>query len=330
MRPRAVILNDTATRHHHGCARVMRILAQGLEAAGIEVAHRIPARADWARDRRHLAAIRAAQLVVVNGEGTLHDGAPLGARLLSVLDHEAAAGKPIALVNALWEANPPDWNRWLPRLALAAARDQASAAALREGGASAARWIPDLSLAGEPSRGAAARAGLVVGCSVRAGPRAALGRAAQAWGATYLPTKTLRHPAWRLAPARAALWRAYTGVWRGPVPRFVLAQDEDAYLAALAAAEGHATGRFHGLCLSFVTRTPVLALASRGSKVERLLADAGLGTARLVTPAALAALPAAAARRPWEPWEEAALDAFLAQARAGAARLFADLRGLCS
>src|SRR3712207_8038261 len=46
------------------------------------------------RSEGFLASLRASQVVVINGEGTLHDGAPLGARLLSVLDHPAAEGKP--------------------------------------------------------------------------------------------------------------------------------------------------------------------------------------------------------------------------------------------
>jgi 3-deoxy-D-manno-octulosonic-acid transferase len=56
-------LNDTSTRYHHGCARVMRLLVRGLEDAGIEIAARVPARADWARDAR-----------VVRGVGPLRGG----------------------------------------------------------------------------------------------------------------------------------------------------------------------------------------------------------------------------------------------------------------
>ncbi len=140
--PAAVILNDTSTRYHHGCARVMRLLTAGLENAGLTITRRIPARADWTRDAAALAALRAAQVIVINGEGTLHDGAPAGERLLSVLD--AAPGVPVALVNALWENNPPAWDDALRRMALVSARDSRSAAAMSA--AAPTRWLPDLSL----------------------------------------------------------------------------------------------------------------------------------------------------------------------------------------
>ena len=325
---RAVLLNDTSTRFHHGCARVVRLLVEGLAREGVEVAARSPARADWARDRAFLEALGSADLVVVNGEGTLHDGAPLGARLLSVLDHPLAAAKPVALVNALWERNPPCWDRWLPRLALAAARDEGSAEALRRGGALEARALPDLSLSAPWEGAAGSRRGLVVGDSVRAAPRRALARAAQRLGAAYLPTKTARGRLWRWGPARAALWRAYTGAWSGPLPPLELAPDEGAYLARLARAEGHATGRFHGVCLSLLAGTPVWAVASATSKVERLLAEAGLPS-RLLSAEALERLSPEEARRPLADSEARAVAAYLARARGEARRLFADLRALC-
>jgi hypothetical protein len=327
-RPRAVLLNDTSARFHHGCSRVMRLLVRGLEDVGIEIAARSPARADWAKDEAFLAAIRSAQVVVINGEGTLHDGAPLGARLLSVLDHPDARGKPVALVNALWERNPPEWDRWLRELALASARDSGSAEAMA-GVRGGSRWVPDLSLSAVGEIVSVARHGIVVGDSVRFETRQRLARSAQRLGATYVPTKTLRHPAWEWPTARRLLWRAYNGVWTGRVPRFGMPDDEMAYLTRLGRAEAHVTGRFHAVCLSFLTGTPVLAVASRTSKIERLLRDAGLGDGRLLSPEALESLTLIEARRPWEPEEREAIAEFLLRAREGAQALFAEIRALC-
>jgi hypothetical protein len=307
----------------------MRLLVLGLEEAGVEVAARSPARADWARDARFVEALERAQVVVINGEGTLHDGAPMGARLLAVLDHPAARGKPVALVNALWERNPPEWDGWLRRLALAAARDSGSAEAMRAGGAAGVRWLPDLSLSAPGEVLAGARGGLVVGDSVRFEARRVLARAAQRLGADYVPTKTLGGAVWRVGAARRVLWRAYNGVWGGPVPGFEMMPDEGSYLARIARAEGHVTGRFHAVCLSMLTGTPVLALASRTSKIERLFRDAGLGDGRLLSAEALERLTPEEARRPWDAPEREAVAEFLAMGQREARRLFADIRGLC-
>ncbi|NCO87342.1 MAG: polysaccharide pyruvyl transferase family protein [Rhodobacterales bacterium] len=320
----AVILNDTSHRYHHGCARVMTNLVAGLTAQGFDL-YRIPARTDWSANAAHRHAIAGAALVVINGEGTLHDGAPAGARLLAATEATAA---PVALVNALWQDNPPEWSPLLARCALIAARDSASAAAMASATGRAVRWLPDLSLATPATITDLPRNGLVLGDSVRAAPRKALARAAQRLGAEYLPTKTLQAPIWRSQTARALLWRAYTGVWSGPVPRFEMARDTAAYLARLSAAAGHVTGRYHGVCLSLLSGTPVLAVASVTSKVQGLLADAGLGDARLLTPQALDALTPATALRPYDSAERAAIQDFLTRAQDGAARLFADLGAL--
>jgi hypothetical protein len=169
----------------------------------------------------------------------------------------------------------------------------------------------------------------VVGDSVRLEARRGLAKAAQRLGACYVPTKTLRGRVWDLGVARSLLWRGYNGVWTGRVPDFEMPGDEGAYLARLARAEGHVTGRFHAVCLSMLTGTPVLALASRTSKIERLLRDAGLGEARLLTAEALERLTPEEAVRPFSPAEKAAIAGFLTQARTEARRLFADVRGLC-
>jgi polysaccharide pyruvyl transferase WcaK-like protein len=304
----------------------MRLLVAGLEIAGFSVGLRVPARKDWTRDGPILDALRKAQVIVINGEGTLHDGAPQGAKLLEVV--EAAQGVPVALVNALWERNPPEWTARLAGMALVAARDSRSAAAMTSAIGRPVRWLPDLSLSAPAELAAHPRDGLIVGDSVRADSRRLLARAAQDLGATYLPTKTLSGTLWQVGVLRTLLWRGYNGVWRGSVPRFEMAANEAEYLVHIASAEGHVTGRFHAVCLSMLTETPFFALASRTSKIETLLADAGLGHDRLVSADDLAALTAATAVRPFSGAETAALRDFRAMAVTEAARLFADIRGL--
>lgn len=327
-KPVAVVFNDTSTRYHHGCARVMRLLVSGLETAGFTVGQRVPARTDWRRDANIIDALRRAQVIVINGEGTLHDGAASGERLLAVV--EAARDVPVTLVNALWENNPPAWSAPLGRMALVAARDSRSAAAMTAATGRPVRWLPDLSLSAPAEMEPQPRAGLIVGDSVRAESRHLLARAAQQLGATYLPTKTLQGQFWQIGALRALLWRGYNGVWRGRPPRFDMAADEADYLGRIARAEAHVTGRFHAVCLSMLTETPFFALASRTSKIQTLLTDAELGHERLIDASSLAALTQTTAVRPFSAAEIAALREFRAMAVREAARLFADIRELAA
>ena len=66
VKPKAVLMNDTSTRYHHGCARVMRLLVDGLERHGLEIIARSPARHDWEKDARFLEAVRQADVIVTS------------------------------------------------------------------------------------------------------------------------------------------------------------------------------------------------------------------------------------------------------------------------
>ncbi len=62
--PKCVILNDTSTRYHHGCIRVMEQLKSGLVDRGITIAACAPARHDWENDPKLIEHIRRCDLVV--------------------------------------------------------------------------------------------------------------------------------------------------------------------------------------------------------------------------------------------------------------------------
>lgn len=321
---RAVILNDTSTRYHHGCARVMRLLVEGLERHGLTITARSPARHDWASDAGFLDAMRAAHVIVVNGEGTLHHGRSAGARLLDLGGHAARGNTPLALVNALWQDNPESWSVPLSRFDLIAARDSASARSISEAKGHEVRWLPDLSLSAPADTGPAHRHGVIVGDSVKSAPRRALGRAAtRLTNTTLVPTKTLTSGAWRFAAARAALAATWYG--RLGLPALEMPVNEIAYLDRVARAELHLTGRFHAVCFSMLTETPFLALGSNASKIERLLADAELGPSRLVHAEALDPPPATA---PFTEAELTAIRGFREMAQARAETLFADIAAL--
>lgn len=329
-RPRVVVMNDTSGRSHHGCARVMRLLIAGLERQGLSVTARSAAHGDWSRDAAFMAALGQADLVVINGEGTLHHGKPAGERLLSVIDHPARGATPVALINALWQDNPPEWAGWLDRAALIATRDSRSAAVLAaQLGTGRVRHLPDLSLTDGPAPQPGPRDRLIVGDAVRLSTRRALARAARRLHAdAIIPTKTRAGGVWSIPPLRATLGAAYLGTHPFGLPPLQLPGDEPAYLAALGRARMHLTGRFHAICLSLVTGTPFLAVASNSWKIEALLADAGLPSDRILDEAALQTLRPADLDRPFSARETDGIAAFLARAQAQAEALFADLATL--
>lgn len=327
--PTAVILNDTAMRGHHGCSRVMRLLVAGLESRGIRVAARAPAHTDWAKNHAFVQALGAADLLVVNGEGTLHHGRADGARLLDVLRHPARRA-PAALVNALWQENPAGWGEALAGFSLIAARDSQSAEAMRAAQSEVAvRMVPDLSLSQTAPAGAAAQTLLIFGDSVRWGTRRTLAQTARRLGAdALLPTKTLPGALWRLPGISAGLSALYYGTHPFGLPQLRLAHNEADYLNYLGSARLHVTGRFHGVCLSLLVGAPFIAVGSNSWKIEALLDDAGLPRNRLLAPEKLARLGPADLARPFSMSETTAIASYLIRAQTEAARLFDDLAKL--
>ena len=327
-KPRVVVMNDTSGRSHHGCSRVMRLLLQGLDRHGMEVTFRSPARHDWGKDAAFLAALDRADLVVINGEGTLHHGRAEGERLLQVIPLAKAKGVPVALINALWQENPASWSDLLSGAALIATRDGRSAAQIAQSLGANVRVLPDLSLSAgaEPQPGPRDR--LYFGDSVRWSTRRALALAAGRLGAdALLPTKTRTSALWSHWPSAPLLSALYHGVGWG-LPPLRLAADEARYLALLGRARMHVTGRFHGICLSLVTGTPFLTTGSNSWKIEALLADAGLPANRAIAETALPDLTAADLQRPFTPQESLGIAAFLARAHTETEALFADLAKL--
>jgi len=326
---RVVILNDTSERQHHGCSRVMRILKSGLNDVGFQIIATAPARHDWAADMNFKAALAAADLIVINGEGTLHHGRPAGEALVRVVDELTARGRPVALVNALYQSNPKLWARHLRQMALLAARDARSGAQMAAAAPDVPlRVMPDLSLCEGAIATDAVRDLVIFGDSVRLNQRRALVRAARNCDADMiLPMKTRRSWPWRLGPLKRALYAGYCGMV-SPVGRVVLVADEAAYIETISRAKMHVTGRFHSVCLSLVTGTPFLALGSNSWKVEALLDEAGVAADRLVSLDELAQMGRADMDRPFTVQEKANIAGFLTHAQDSGDRLFRDLAAL--
>lgn len=324
----AVLLNDTSLRFHHGCSRVSRQIKTLLHQHDITVTASSYAHTDWTKNSEFLKHLKTADVIIINGEGTLHHGAARAQPLLDIITSPLSANRPICLINALWQNNPQNWADIADQCAIVSVRDSQSAKELADAGVSNVRFIPDLSLTGTTGIERAAKPhGIIVGDSVRYETRKLLAAQAQALGAHYIPTKTLQSRLWTFPPAAAVLWRVYNGIYSGKVPDFSMAKDDHHYLDILSHAAGHITGRFHGVCLSILAQTPFLALTSVTSKVQTLIADAGLDQSRVISPSDFQKNPHHIPPQ-FSPTEQENIRNFVAMANQRARGLFADIRGL--
>ena len=89
---KVVIVNDTAVRPHFGCELVMQTYREQLKRVDIELIKTIP-------KGRAIQIPDSTDMVLVNGEGTLHDG-----RRHDFIN--IAKKYPSILLNSVWQNNP--------------------------------------------------------------------------------------------------------------------------------------------------------------------------------------------------------------------------------
>lgn len=286
---KAVLLNDTRPDSHHGSERVVNVVISGLERAGVKTIATAAVGSRWWENSDVTAGLAQANVIVINGEGTLHHGGDRGRDLLRIMDDPQRRGLPVVLVNALYQDNPESWGAKVAQMALVQSRDSRSAAALAAFVQGEVSRLPDMTLCAGPlpATTSGPRQGIVFGDSVYGDTARALAEASNRMtGARLVPiVTTFKRPKGR-GPVTRALRRLYSRLYERRMarryPALQLCEDQAAYAAALEAAELHVTGRFHAVCFSILTRTPFVAIRSNSWKIEALLADMGLSPHRLI------------------------------------------------
>lgn len=334
--PRVLLLNDTDEGStHFGCIRVMRTIREELSQRGLTDLPSIKVGTDWRRDPAVIVQIDMADLVVINGEGTLHHGKRRGRWLLEAGARVKAGGGRVALINALWQQNPPDWAEMARDFDILACRDSRSMKDLAAATGREVTFLGDLSMLHPWQDPGVTRSGVMVGCSVHGTVTEALARFAEEGGHDLVPVTTVI----KAVPARLTGWRrwlrAHRSDWqnrrfiaRHPTTQHVT--DDAAYLMQLSRHSLVVTGRFHSVCLAILSGTPFLAISSNSWKIEALISDIGLDPARIRPLAELS--QATLAERDWSysAAEKAAIAARLQRWRIEGRGLFDRVAALTS
>lgn len=97
---KVVIFNDTSN-YHYGCAKVMEYLHKDLIKHGHEILASVRGNGDQVQVDE---SFMEADLVIVNGEGTMHHDRPVPHQLLQILRNAKVMGKKTALINTVWQS----------------------------------------------------------------------------------------------------------------------------------------------------------------------------------------------------------------------------------
>lgn len=281
------LVNDTRYDNHHGGLTVVRNLHLGLARRGWTCTGSLPVSATAGQLRRHRRELAAAQLIVVNGEGSLHHDGRNAGRLYDVCAALLEEARPIALINAVWQDNDPArWKPLLERLAAISVRDRRSQDQLRAMGV-AAECAPDLTFYDYPRFTAPPRARY--GCTdsvLKSWTEKVLRLCAQDREIEFLTlfAKELRYRRGFRDWDKAVKYRLYPRLWTAfglPVPpryRSLPFADAEtaAFLGRLASCRAVCVARYHALCFALQQNVPFVAVASNSHKSEALLEEVGL------------------------------------------------------
>ena len=95
-----LIANDTRVENHHGCSRVMNCIDRNLKIRGISDIEYMPLLYKWSNFEHAKRKILQADLLIINGEGTLHDNADHVGMLLDTIIFANAYSIPSVVINA--------------------------------------------------------------------------------------------------------------------------------------------------------------------------------------------------------------------------------------
>jgi hypothetical protein len=330
--PTAVVFNDTRIHGHFGCDRVMNVLDGELQRRGVQIIGSSPVRHTWWEDAALLQKIAEADILVINGEGTLHHGGRQGEMLMRLANHPARSGKPVYLINAIYQENPAEWGEGLRTFAGIWARDSRSAAVMAQATGRDIGYFGDLTLCQGFITTEAVRRDVVFGDSVKTKVSQRLARLSRKTaGSALVPIvrdlKSVRDRKGISAILRRADNRITEAFWRMRYPGFALLPDEAAYGQVLSRASLHITGRFHGACFSIATQTPFVTMTSNSWKIEALIEDCGLSKDRIVT---IDRIEPALLQRDWSftEAEMAAMRAYVDRSVIAAGRAFDTIAAL--
>lgn len=341
-RLKTLLFNDTSSEGHHGCHLVMQQIYTLAEQAGMEILRACPMHHDWQTDEQLQRDIRAADICLVNGEGTMHDDAPLALRYGALARYCREHGVPCFLINSVWQNNVR-LNADAPLFTRIFVRDVLSQAALAEVGLSA-EVVPDLTLSYQYEGATSARQGLLINGSVLTE------RLREAWRIScanphlrYVSIRTiaplqlgkgfdvyLRKNLRKRLKTYRRIAASYLHRYPAELPgsridklrwRYAVLAPRR-FLALLRRSQGVITGRFHLVTLCLVTGTPFYAIASNTHKIEALLAQVGLGE-RLR--ASYEKAVGDAQRIAFSEAEQAGIESFLQDARRQAGAMFAGM-----
>ena len=286
---KVALFNDTSSSGHFGCDAVIKTIEDSVTQRGGKIVYRHPVGRGWEEDADALAAIETADVVLVNGEGSIHHSSERAASLAGIGPYCRKHGIPGFLVNCTVQSNSERIMRDIGDFSGVWARESYSVKEMELFGIKAS-LCPDFSLYQSMPHWSPERKNPVFVDSVNKRDN----QKVEAWAAKasgiFVTMKKGGGGCARYYPRRSFLRRFFSRVPTAGAGLCSIA-DFSSFGSFLASAPYVVTGRFHAFCFCLRAGVPVFVISSNTWKSEALLFDVGINRERLVTTAPSTASP---------------------------------------
>ncbi len=293
---KCVILNDTSFDFHHGCETVMMNIIRLLRENNIETINTNPVGINWKDNKEFLYSLANADIVIINGEGSLHHNSKRVQELLPIGKYvKDNIGIPVVLINATYQENGKKMAEYMKYFNFIFVRETMSQVDLEQYGI-VSEVVPDITFYSKYDLSKKSVTNMVgVTDSVCSDVSDHLYEFTMQNNYIYLPTLTV--PKFRGLHVYTLLkgFKFYVKKYIKTLfsklgyslDTYYLGMnyytnDYDEYIQKIADLKFIYIGRYHALCFALKTETPFIAIKSNTHKIESMLEDIGIDSSRIL------------------------------------------------
>lgn len=299
---KVVIANDTSHEMHHGCSKVMGAIYRNIYKRDGTVIDSFSVGLDWRKSEEFKKKLLIADVVIVNGEGTIHHNSPKALWLLELALFCNFYNKKCYLINALVQEISDEYLYLFKLFSGVYVRDSYSQRFLEEKKieskltADLTFYMEDISLSNNYNIPSHKLIGFT--CSVSPDNTYRLYKESLRYEHGIFMPIIYQTNVWaenssinllekfKKLDFKTFCVKAYSSVGLkyqlNSSNKYSDYKTHVAYGEAINDLSYLYSGRFHSLCFAIVNRTPFTSLSSNSHKIEALIHDVGLNPERLV------------------------------------------------
>ncbi len=292
----AVILNDTSYESHHGCETVVKNIIDLLNKNGIKTIDTNSVGLNWLENKSFLDSMSKSDIVIVNGEGTLHHAQPRAKELVTVGKYvKNKLNIPVVLINTTYQENGDEVAEYMKYFDLIFVRETLSKNDLEQYDIKS-EVVPDMTFYTKynlVNKKVNSNIGITDSVYIELSEKLYNNSLKKQY--KYLPALT--NPKFRDNSIKNILRYAKYNIYKNikfilqrfgyqfnhqSIRMFHYINGYENYIQQIANLKFLVVGRYHSLCFSLKALTPFVAIKSNSHKIEGLLEDIGIGNNRLI------------------------------------------------